>query len=147
MSENDSVFGTQRAPGEVQAEQKSDAQWREALSAEDYRICREKGTERPFSGKYLDEKTPGVYLCKCCSAPLFDSESKYDSGSGWPSFTAPHIAQNIGEHRDRSVGMDRVEIVCSRCDAHLGHVFPDGPGPTGMRYCVNSASLTLEPKG
>lgn len=123
---------------------KNDAYWREKLSPEDYRICREKGTERAFTGCYYDTKESGRYVCKCCKAPLFDAETKYDSGSGWPSFFAPVADENITKHSDASLGMTRTEILCANCHAHLGHLFPDGPDPTGMRYCVNSASLSLD---
>jgi peptide-methionine (R)-S-oxide reductase len=125
--------------------QKSEAEWRRELSAEEYRICREKGTERAFTGQYWDEHRAGTYHCRCCGEPLFESGSKYDSGSGWPSFYQPVNQEVIEEHRDSSHGMMRTEIVCRKCGCHLGHVFPDGPRPTGLRYCVNSASLRLEP--
>lgn len=125
---------------------KDDNYWRDKLSDEEYRICREKGTERPFSGEYVDTTTPGVYLCKCCQTELFDSTSKFDSGCGWPSFSEGIDNQRIAEHDDNSLGMHRVEITCSKCNCHLGHVFTDGPQPTGLRYCVNSASVTLREK-
>ena len=126
--------------------QKTDAEWRAELSPEQYHILREKGTERAFTGEYYKTKTPGMYLCAGCGQELFSSETKYDSGSGWPSFYEPVKKDIVEEHADVSHGMRRVEVTCSRCGAHLGHVFPDGPRPTGMRYCINSASLKLEAK-
>jgi peptide-methionine (R)-S-oxide reductase len=124
--------------------EKSAAEWRAELSAEEYRICREKGTEPAFTGKYYKEHRDGVYHCRCCDEPLFDSASKYESGCGWPSFFQPREVGVIDEHRDITHGMIRTEIVCKKCGCHLGHVFPDGPGPTGLRYCVNSASIKLD---
>ncbi|WP_317932069.1 peptide-methionine (R)-S-oxide reductase MsrB [Halioxenophilus sp. WMMB6] len=126
-------------------DEKQEQQWRENLSEEEYRICRQCGTEPAFTGEYWNTKTPGVYLCKCCSTPLFDSTTKFDSGSGWPSFYQPVEGDKIEELVDRTYGMVRTEIRCQQCGSHLGHVFPDGPPPTGLRYCVNSASLSLQP--
>lgn len=123
---------------------KSDDEWREELSPQEYEIARCAGTERAFTGKYWDTKTPGTYNCRCCGAALFDSETKYDSGSGWPSFYAPKSGDAVKTQADNSMMMERTEVLCAACDAHLGHVFPDGPEPTGLRYCMNSASLDLE---
>ena len=123
---------------------KSDSEWREELTDEEFQVARCAGTERAFTGRYWDEKAAGTYHCICCDAPLFSSETKYDSGSGWPSFFQPVSEEAVAENRDASAGMVRVESVCAKCDAHLGHVFPDGPKPTGQRYCMNSASLNLK---
>ena len=126
---------------------KTEDQWRQQLTPEEFRITRQAGTEPAFTGIYWNTKTPGAYHCKCCDALLFQSDSKYDSGSGWPSFHSPVTPEVVATKEDLSLGMRRIEVLCAACDAHLGHVFPDGPAPRGLRYCLNSASLSLAEEG
>jgi methionine-R-sulfoxide reductase len=135
--------GTLVGPLELPRVEKSDAEWQAQLTPQQFQVARDKGTERPFCGTLLDNKQQGVYACVCCGLPLFASDSKFNSGTGWPSFFRPIADENVVEEADHSYGMRRVEILCARCDCHLGHVFPDGPRPTGLRYCVNSESLTF----
>ena len=126
--------------------EKPEEQWKKELTPDQYQVCRMKGTERPFTGEYYKTKDPGIYKCVACGNELFDSDTKFDSGTGWPSFFKPIGAENVETEQDDTYGMVRTEVMCSKCGAHLGHVFPDGPRPTGLRYCINSVSLKLDPK-
>ena len=126
--------------------EKSEEDWKKELTPEQFQVCRMKGTERPFTGEYYKTKEAGIYKCAACGHELFDSDTKFDSGTGWPSFYKPLNQENVATEEDSSYGMSRTEVMCNNCGAHLGHVFPDGPRPTGLRYCINSVSLKLEPK-
>jgi peptide-methionine (R)-S-oxide reductase len=130
----------------TQPVEKTDAQWREELTAEQYEVLRRKGTEAPFTGKYVDNHDDGMYHCAACGAALFASDTKFESGTGWPSFTEPTVAENVKTEDDYAHGMHRIEVMCAHCGGHLGHVFPDGPGQNGLRYCINSCSLDFTPE-
>ena len=146
IAENDKKAGA-AAAAQTKKVEKTDAEWRQLLSPEQYHVLREKGTERAFTGKLYNNHADGIYYCAACNAPLFESDTKFESGSGWPSFFQPVSPDAVELHEDNTYGMRRIEVTCGTCGSHLGHVFPDGPRPTGQRYCINSASLNFEPDG